>query len=62
MSNTKRLLQVLWGHVFMDTSKYVCTYYTLSGQDDNHGNTIIETSLREIMCNCLNFIEDETLL
>ena len=62
MGNPKRLLQVVWGHVFMDASKYVCTYYTLSGREDSYCNTIIETSLGEIISNCLKFIEEETLL
>ena len=46
----------------MDTSKDVCTYYALHGQEDNYGNKILDTSLRELMRNCLNFIKEETLL
>ena len=46
----------------MDTSKDVCTYYTLCGQEDNYGNTILEKILREPMQNCLSFIQKETLL
>ena len=46
----------------MEISKDVCTYYTLRGQEDNYGNTIIEASLRELTHNCLKFIEEETLL
>ena len=42
--------------------KDVCTYYTLRGQEDYYGNIIIETSLRGIMQNCLDLIEEETLL
>ena len=53
MGNPEGILKVLWEHVFMDTYTDVCTYY---------GNTIIETVLREIKCNCLNFIEEDTLL
>ena len=60
--NTKVILQVLWERVFMDTFKDVCTYYTLQGREDNYGNKIIETSLRELMRNCLNFIEEKTLI
>ena len=30
--------------------------------EDNYSKTIIATSLRELMRNCLNFIEDYTLL
>ena len=62
MGNPKGLLKVLWEHVFMYTYKDVCTYYTLCGIEDNYGNTILETSLRELMQNCLYFIEYETLL
>ena len=42
--------------------KDVCTYYTLSGIEDNYGHTIIEISLRGVMRDCLNLIEEETLL
>ena len=49
----KGLLQVLWEGVFMDASKDLCSYYTLRGREDNYGNTIIDTSLRELMRNCL---------
>ena len=62
MGTPKGLLQVLWEHRFMDTSKDVCTYYTLRGREDNYGTKIIETSLRELMRNCLKFINQETLL
>ena len=62
MGTPKGLLQVLWERRFMDTSKDVCTYYTVSRRQNNYGNTIIETSLRELMRNCLKFIEQETLL
>ena len=46
----------------MDTSKDVCTYYTPRVREGNYGNTIIEKSLRELMCNCLDFIEQEIIL
>ena len=62
MGNTKGLLWVLWDRVFMDTSKYVCTYNTLRGQEDTYGNIILETSLRELMRICPDVIEDEKLL
>ena len=35
----------------METSKDVCTYYTPCEGEDKYDNTIIETSLREIMRN-----------
>ena len=41
----------------MDTSKDVCTYYKKCGREDNYGNIIFETSLRELMWKCLDFIE-----
>ena len=62
MGKPKGLLQVLWEQVFMETSKEVCTYYTLHVWEDNYGNTMIDMSLRELIRNCLNFIEEETLL
>ena len=62
MSNPKGLLWVLWGRIFMDTSKDVCIYYILRGREDNYGNTILDTSLRELMRNCLNFTEEDMLL
>ena len=40
----------------MEKSKDICTYYRLRGQEDNYGNTMIETSLRELMHNCLKNI------
>ena len=46
----------------MDTSKNVCSYYTLHRQEDNCGNTVLETSFRGLMWKCVNFIEDGTLL
>ena len=46
MGEPKEIMQVLWELVFMDTSKNICTYYTLLRREDNCGNTIIETSLR----------------
>ena len=62
MGKPKGPLQVLWGRVFVDTSKDVCTYYTLRGREDNYANTIIETNLRGLIRNCLKFIGEETLL
>ena len=62
MGKPQRLLRVLWECMFMEKSKDVSTYYTLHGWEDNYGNTILETILRELMRNCLNFIDDETIL
>ena len=61
MGKPKGLLKVLWELVSMGTSNDLCTYYTLRGQYDNYGNTIIETILRELMRNYLKFIQ-ETLI
>ena len=46
----------------MYTYKDICTYYTLHIQKDNYGKKIIETILRELMQNCLEFIEYYKLL
>ena len=62
MGKPKGLLQVLWELRFMDTSKDVCTYYTLRRREENYFNTNIKTGLRELMKNCINFIKEETLL
>ena len=42
----------------MDTSKNVCNYYTLRGKDNDYSNTVLEISLRELMWNCLKYIEE----
>ena len=44
----------------METYKDVCTDYTLLKLEDNYGNKILETSLRELMRKCLNFIKEDT--
>ena len=62
MVNPKVLMQVLWQRVFMDTSKDVCTYYTLRVWEDDYGKKIIETSLRVLILNCLDFIDQGTIL
>ena len=51
MGKPKGLVQLLWDNMFMETSKDVCTYYTLHGRDNNYGSKIIETSLRELIQN-----------
>ena len=56
MGKPKGILQVLWEHIFMETSTDVCTYYTKLGQENNYVNTIIETCFRELMWKFLNFI------
>ena len=45
----------------MDTYKDVCTYYTLHVREDNYGNTILDTSLRELMKKCLDFTLNQYL-
>ena len=42
MGKPKGLLQVVWERVFMDTAKYVCTYYILRESEHNYGNTILK--------------------
>ena len=61
MVNPKILLHILWEHGFTESYKDVCTYYTLQGRADNCGNKIDDKSLRQLMRNCLNFNEEETL-
>ena len=51
MVKPKVLLRVLLWRLFMYTSKYVFTYYTLYSQEYNYGNKFIETVLRELMRN-----------
>ena len=46
----------------MDTSKDVCTYYTILWRENNYGDSIIETSLRKLMRNCPKFIEEDKQL
>ena len=41
MGNTEVIMQLLWDGGYMDTYNDVCTYYTLWGQEDGPGNTII---------------------
>ena len=62
MGNPKGIMKVLWEHVFVETSKDVCTYYKLCGGYDNDGKKILEIILRELMRNCHKFIKGETLL
>ena len=45
MGKPKGLLQVLWERVFIETSKVVCTYYTLIGREYDYGNKVIEVSV-----------------
>ena len=60
MGNQNEHLQVLWERLFMETPKEICTYYKLRLREDNYGKKILETILRGIMRNCLNFIEEQT--
>ena len=62
MGQPKGFLQLLWELGFVDRSKDVFNYYILRERKDNCGNTFIETFLSEMMRNCLDFIEEETLL
>ena len=62
MGNPKGILKVLREIRFMDTYKYVCTYYKLRVRGDNYCNKIIEAGLRELVRKCLEFIEKGALL
>ena len=46
MGELMGLMQVLWVLEFMETSKGVCTYYKLSGRENNYVYTILDTGLR----------------
>jgi len=55
------LLQVLWEHSFINTSKNIKKYYTMSGMKNGFGITIPETSLKYLK-NTHEFENEETLL
>ena len=62
MGKPNGLLQILWERGFIDPNAGKSGYYTLGGRNDQYGNTILDTSLRNLMRNCTNFIEEYTLL
>lgn len=65
MGKPKGLLQVLWERGFIDTTKNNGnwkTYYSLNGTKNARNNLIKGTSLKQLMAECLDFIEEESLL
>jgi hypothetical protein len=63
MGRPKGLLQILWERGFIDTSKENWrTYYSLNGTTDARDNLVEGTSLKRLMTECLDFIEEESLL
>ena len=58
----KGLLQILWERGFIDPNVGARRYYNLCGRNDRYGNTMLDTSLSDLMRNCIRFIEEETLL
>ena len=62
MGKPKVLLLILRKRLFMDKTKDVFNYYTINGIEDNHDDTILERVLTQMMRNCLNFIQKDTIL
>ena len=58
----KGLLQVLWERGFIDESRNVKKEYTMRGKKDLFGAINLKTSLVHLMENCLDFINEKTLL
>ena len=59
------MLQVLWERGFLDVSmnvKEMLKYYTLDGKKTNDGSTIENTSLKEMIKNLPDFVNELTLL
>ena len=59
------MLQVLWERRFLDVSmnvKEMLKYYTLDGKKTNDGSTIENTSLKEMIKNLPDFVNELTLL
>ena len=62
MVKPKCLLQILLECRFIDPNFGSIIYYTLGGQNDLYGNMILDISLCDLMRNCIEFIEEDTLL
>ena len=62
MGKQKGLLQILWERGFINTSKDVYKYYTMTGSKDVFGNMIPVTNLTAVMDSCTNFIKEMTTL
>ena len=65
MGKPKGMLQVLWERGFIDTSmeqKKAVSFYTNDGKTDAFGNAVPGTSLKKMMKQLFDFVEEETLL
>jgi hypothetical protein len=65
MGKPKGMLQILWERGFIDKNmdpKTAEQYYTNDGKKDAFGNLIEGTSLRKMMRELFDFVEEETLL
>ena len=62
MGKPKGLLRILWERGFIDPNVGARSYYGLGGRNNRYGNTIPDTSLCDLMRNCIDFIGEETLL
>ena len=61
----KGMLQVLWERGFVNTAegeKKAYQNYSIKGYNDQFGNHRPETSLKELMSSCKDFVEEETML
>jgi len=61
----KGMLQVLWERGFVNTAegeKKAYQNYSIKGYNDQFGNHRPETSLKELMSSCKDFVEEEMML
>ena len=59
------MLQVLWERGFINTAegeKKAYQSYSIKGYTDQFGNHRPDTSLKELMSSCMDFVEEETML
>ena len=59
------MLQVLWERGFINTveeEKKAYQNYSIKGYNDQFGNHHPETSLKELMSSCKDFVKKETML
>ena len=54
----KGMYQILWERGYLDLQKE----YTVDGKKDEFGNVMVETSLRKLLMQQQDFVEEETLL
>ena len=62
MGKPKGLLQILWERRFSDPNVGARIYYTLGDRNNQYRNTSLDTSLRDLMRNCIEFIKEDTLI